>query len=93
MDWKVWKEIDVGTELEEYNKKLEVEVVVPLVEMEMTKEPELKIEEKEETNVEMKPIEPATENIEGGLKEEKSMEVDQSIAVSAEQEAVNTEAV
>ena len=22
-DWKVWKEIDVGTELEEYNKKLE----------------------------------------------------------------------
>jgi len=89
MDWKVWKEIDVGTELEEYNKKLEVELVAPLVEMEITKEPELKIDEKEETNVEMKPIEPVAESNdrdlkEEGLKEEKSMEVDQSIVVSAE---------
>jgi len=30
-DWKVWKEIDLGTELEEFNKKLEAAPVEPVL--------------------------------------------------------------
>lgn len=93
MDWKVWKEIDIGTELEEYNKKLETEVA-PIPDVVMgdapTSEPEMKIEEKvvenTDSNVEMKANEHTEEP-----KEEKVLENDQQVSPTEPQPA--TEAI